>query len=73
MFMANMLLNKVYENIEERRLAGKDMSETKAIVDKILQVNQIDPRTEAKNNLHGDGEQQNHMVNSIQPRELKVY
>ena len=54
--MANMLVNKVYSNIEERRQAGKDMSETKAIVDKIMKVNQIDPRTEAKNNLHGDGE-----------------
>jgi len=31
-----MVIERIYQNIEERRQKGLDMSETKAIVDKVL-------------------------------------
>ena len=48
------LIDKVYQNIDERKQKGVDQRETKYIVDKILGINQIDERLLPENNK-GDG------------------
>lgn len=48
------LIDQIYRNIEDRKQRGIDQNETKYIVDKILGINQVDPRLLPENNK-GDG------------------
>lgn len=70
-FMLGQLVQRVFANIEAREAKGIDQQAARHVMEKMLKINQKDPRLEAFNNT-GQGMSQAPLP-AIEPREVRQY